>query len=269
MANVPAARRALAVLRALAGSPAPMTASALARDLGLPRSSTYHLLAAMAEDGFVIHYPEEQRWGIGVSAFELGVAYLRHDPLERQARPVLRRLVHRLPAGLAAVAHCGVLRGRETLYVATETASRRVTVVAEVGVRLPASLTASGRAMLAQLPAAQVRALFPDRTAFVLRTDRGPASPADLRELLASERRNGVAVEVGMVTPGFASVAAAAADRSGRPAASVGITVRTEDLDASTRDLLAREVVRGAGALGRRLGAPAVGSPPDPGRERA
>lgn len=255
MGNVPAARRALAVLRALAGAPAPMTASALARDLGLPRSSTYHLLAALAEDGFVIHYPEDQRWGIGVSAFELGQAYLRHDPLERQARPVLRRLVRRLPAGLPAVTHVGVLRGRETLYVATETAPRRVTVVAEVGVRLPASLTASGRAMLAGLPPAQVRALFPDPASFVRRTDRGPGTPGELRALLAAERREGVSVERGHVTAGYGSVAAPARDRTGRPVASVGVTTREADLTAELLIRLAVDVVRAADDLTRRLGA--------------
>lgn len=253
MANVPAARRAMAVLRALAGAPDPMTAAALARELGLPRSSTYHLLAAMAEDGFVLHYPEEQRWGIGVSAFELGVAYLRHDPLERQARPLLRQLVRRLPGDLPAVAHCGVLRGRETLYVATEPSSRRVTIVAEVGVRLPASLTASGRSMLARLPAAQIRALFPDRAAFVVRTDRGPTTPAQLRDLLDLERRAGVSVEEGLVTAGLASVATAVVDRAGHPVASVGVTVRQEDLDHAVSTLLADRCRRTAGQLQRRL----------------
>lgn len=53
MSQVPAARRALAVLRLLASAPGPLPASAIARTLGLPRSSTYHLLAAMAEEGFV------------------------------------------------------------------------------------------------------------------------------------------------------------------------------------------------------------------------
>ena len=78
------------------------------------------------------------------------------------------------------------------------------------GVRLPASLTASGRAMLALLPAAQVRALFPDATAFVDRTGSGPTTPTALARLLAAERAVGVSVEEGMVAPGFASVAASA-----------------------------------------------------------
>ncbi len=85
-----------------------------------------------------------------------------------------------------------------------------MTIVAEVGVRLPASLTASGRAMLAQLPAAQVRALFPSRDAFVDRTGLGPSTPTALVRLLATERDRGWAEEDGFIVPGLASVAVAA-----------------------------------------------------------
>lgn len=251
---MPAARSALAVLRALAAAPGPVRASALARDLGLPRSTAYHLLAAMAEDGFVLHYPEERRWGLGVSALELGTAYLRHDPLERLARPLLAAMARRLPPDVPAVATCAVLHGSDVLYVATEAAARRATVVAEVGVRLPASLTASGRAMLALLPAAQVRALVPDRASLVRRTDRGPATPSELRELLAREARDGVSVEEGMVTEGYASVAAAAVDRHGVPAASIGVTVRADRIPVRLRPTLATAVTRTAQELSRRLG---------------
>ena len=97
---------------------------------------------------------------------------------------MLHRLAHDVAEVAAAVAHLGVLHGRETLYLLTEAPRTPVTVVAEVGVRLPASLTASGRAMLAQLPAAQVRALFPSRESFVDRTGVGPATPTALTRLL-------------------------------------------------------------------------------------
>jgi len=252
MSNVPAATRTLAVLRSLAAS-GPVSAGALARDLGLPRSSTYHLLAAMEAEGFVVHYPEDERWGLGVSAFEIGTAYLRQEPLERLARPVLARLAQRAGAVLPCVAHVGVLHGRETLYLALEESPRRpVTVVANVGVRLPASLTASGRAMLAALPASQVRALFPHRDAFVDRTGRGPMTPRALTALLREESARGWAEEDGYITDGMASVAVAALDRNGRPAASIGLTFARED-SLPRRELLADLVRAHARELGRRL----------------
>jgi DNA-binding IclR family transcriptional regulator len=93
MAIVPAAAQALAVLRYLARQAAPVPAATISREVGLPRSTTYHLLDTLARDGFVVHLPEERRYGLGVTAFEIGSAYLRQEPLARLARPVLARLV--------------------------------------------------------------------------------------------------------------------------------------------------------------------------------
>ena len=178
--GVPAARQALALLQALARQPGAVPAAALARDLGLPRSTTYHLLAELMAAGFVVHLPEERRYGLGVSAFEIGSAYSRQEPLARLARPVLARLVD----AVGHSAHLAVLHGREVLYVVEQRAPGRPPLVTDVGVRLPAQLTASGRAMLADLPPAHVRALFPDATAFVDRHGTGPQRLSELRRLL-------------------------------------------------------------------------------------
>ncbi|SHG44871.1 IclR family transcriptional regulator [Streptoalloteichus hindustanus] len=220
--DVPALRRGLAVLRLLASKAGPVSAGAIARELDLPRSTTYHLLSELAEAGFVTHLPEERRYGLGVAAFELGSAYLRHDPLERLARPLLRRLVDRVER----TAHLGVLHGPEALYLVREQPRQPQTLVTDVGVRLPAHLPASGRAMLAHLPAAQVRALFPGAASFVDRTGRGPRDLPALRRLLTAERRRGWAVEDGYVTAGFASVAAPVFDHGGRPVAAISVTFR-------------------------------------------
>lgn len=255
MADATAARRALALMRELAASSGPIPAATLADRLGIPRSSTYHLLTVLADEGVVVHYPEEARWGLGVGAFELGAAYLRHEPLERLGRPLLTRLAQEAGAVAPAVAHLGVLHGRETVYLLREATAAPVTVVVDVGVRLPASLTATGRAQLALLPAAQARALFPSRAAFVDRTGAGPMSLTALNALLRSEGRRGWSDEDGLVVEGYASVAAAAVDRSGRPAAAFGLTFRSDLVDDDARARLARAAVAVARELSRRLGA--------------
>src|SRR6476469_2479965 len=147
MANVPAAGHALDVLTLLGRHVAPVPASAIARDLGLPRSTTYHLLGVLVDRGFVVHLPEERRYGLGVAAFELGSAYARQEPLRWIAGTVLSRLVDATTHN----GHLAVLHGRDVLYVIEERAAGRPSLVTDVGVRLPAHLTASGRAMLADL----------------------------------------------------------------------------------------------------------------------
>ena len=86
MANAPAAGHALDVLALIARRGEPVPAAAIARDLGLPRSSVYHLLGVLVDRGYVRHLPEERRYGLGLAAYELGSAYQRQAPLERMAR---------------------------------------------------------------------------------------------------------------------------------------------------------------------------------------
>ena len=253
MSGVPAARQALGVLQVLARQPEPVPAATLTRELGLPRSTTYHLLAELERAGFVVHLAAERRWGLGVSAFELGSAYARQAPLARTAGRVLTRLVDEVRHS----AHLAVLHGREVLYVVEERAPGRPPLVTDVGVRLPAHLTASGRALLARLPAAQVRALFHDAGAFVDRHGTGPASLTALRRLLADVRSRGYALESGEVTPGFASVAAAVHDHLGQPVAAVAVTYPSEGGgllgDPPSTDALALAVSGAARLLEQRI----------------
>jgi DNA-binding IclR family transcriptional regulator len=234
------------VLRYLAAQPDPVSLDRLASALDLPRSTAYHLLNAMIEEGFVVHLPEERRYGVGVAAFEVGSGYARQEPLQRIARRPLAALVDQV----AQSAHLAVLHGRDVLYVLEERAPGRPSLVTDVGVRLPAHLTASGRAILAQLPAAQVRALYPDRSAFVDRTGIGPQSLTALRSVLAGTRRRGHAREDGEVTPGLASVAAPVLDHNRHPVAGVAVTFPADGGDTSA---LTAAVVRTAEQLGRRL----------------
>lgn len=244
MSQVPAATRTLRVLQFLASQPDPVPLDRIMRACGLPRSTAYHLLNAMIDEGFVVHLCEEHRYGLGVAAFEVGSGYSRQEPLQRIARRPLAALVDRV----GQTAHLAVLHGRDVLYVIEERAPGRPPLVTDVGVRLPAHLTASGRALLARLSASQVRALYPSPADFVDRHGSGPRTLSTLRTLLAETRQRGYATEDGEVTPGFASVAAAVVDHNGHPVAGVAVTYQSGD-----PGVLITEIRRTADALTRRL----------------
>lgn len=249
MSAAPAADHVLRMLTLLSHHPEPVSAGMVAATLQLPRSSTYRLLSTLIDHGFVHYLPEERRYGLSVAAYELGSAYARQAPLQRIARPIVRQLVDRMKQN----AHLAVLHGRDVLYVIEERAAGRPMLITDVGVRLPAVLTASGLAMLARLPAAQVRALFPNPAAFV-ETERGPATPTALRQRLSDVRNRGYATEEGSVTSGLSSLAQAVLDHTGRPAAAIAVTYVAAEVDKRTEASLARAVAIGAAQLSRRLG---------------
>ncbi|MBD7957767.1 IclR family transcriptional regulator [Microbacterium sp. Sa4CUA7] len=244
----PAARHTLAILRYLAAQRGPVTAASIATALALPRSSVYRLLGVLEEYGFVLHFPEERRYGIGIAAFEISSGFSRQEPLTRLGGPVLAALVDRVGES----GHLAVLHGRDVIYLIEERAPRRPSLVSEVGVRLPSHLTASGRALLSTLPKSQLRALFPDRTAFAQRTDREGSGYGELSRLMTDVRARGYATENGEITPGLASVAVAVRDHTGWPAASIAVTFDAA-LPAHAVTAIVAQVTAGADDLSRRL----------------
>ena len=140
------------------------------------------------------------------------------------------------------------------LYVIEERAAGRPGLVTDVGVRLPAPLTASGLAMLAALGrrAGSRAVLLARRLRAASRRRAGVAGGAAPRAAQrcappASPRRTG------SVTPGFASVAVAVLDHAGHPAASVALTFPAAEVDADGRAVLAGRVARAAAQVAQRI----------------
>ena len=247
----PAADQVLQVLDYLSAQRGPVPASAVARTLNLPRSTTYQLLRVMEHRGFVVHSPESRRYGLGVRAFELGSGYARQQPLVLLGSPILRRLV----ADTGHSGHLAVLHGTDVVYLVEERTHKGPRLVSDVGVRLPAHLTATGRAILHTLPKAQLRALYPHAAIRLPRRQgSGPETLKDLKELLRKGRQRGFATEHGEITEGLASIAVAVTDGTGWPVAAIAITAQENELGHQNAFANVNRVVGAAKELSRRFG---------------
>lgn len=241
--QVPAADQTLAILGYLARQRASVPAATIASALGIPRSTTYHLLATMSEHGFVVN--GDRRWALGVSAHDLGTGYLRQQPLTLVGRPLVSKLVD----AVGENAHLAVLSDRDVVYIVEERAPGKPSLVTDVGVRLPAHLTASGRSMLAAMSREQLLALYPDDRAFANRGET-VMTRRRLRDELRETRERGFATERGDVTPGLSSVAVSIVDRVGWPIAALALTFAD---DSANVDKLVTAVRGTATEISRRL----------------
>lgn len=249
-ADIPAARNTLRILSLLASLRGPIAASTIAAQLDIPRSTTYRLLGILEESGFVLHFPEARRYGMGIAAFELSSGFFRQEPMARLGRPILAALVDRVGES----AHLAVLHGRDVIYLIEERAPRRPMLVTDVGVRLPSHLTASGRALLAALPRAQLRALFPGEEAFAQRGAQDEISTyGQLSRLLDGVRLRGYAIEDGTITLGYASVAVAVRDHLGWPAAAIAVTFARDSMEPARIAGLVAEIQHYSAELTRRI----------------
>lgn len=251
MSSVPAARDVLRIVKYLASHSGPARAATITRELELPRSTTYHLLKVLQEEGFLLHSPEDQAYVLSPLISDIGSSVLGANALAKLAKPVLERLV--AETKMPVVAHLSVLNHSDVVYASKVSANRAPTVVTSVGVRLPAHLTATGRAMLAALPEAQLRAVYPTPTTLVTRAGPGPVTLEQLDEILTEARERGWAIENGEITLEYASVAAAVLDHNRYPAAAIGLTFRTMTVDPAQLRHLGLATVNAAGALSRRI----------------
>jgi DNA-binding IclR family transcriptional regulator len=247
--RMPAVRNCIAVLRMLGSTTSPVSAGALARALHMPRSTTYQLLQVLVDEGLVVHVPDVAGYALGDGIFELGSSYSRRSSLENLAQPLLVRLARTVGES----ATLSVLQGGEIVYLAKEQPARPVSLVSDPGVHLPAHLTASGRAILAELPRREVLAWFSDADAFATRNGHGPSTLRELRAVLAEDARRGYSIEFDTVTDGVTCIAATAFDRTDRPVAAVTTSFPSRRGEGRTAEF-AREVVRTADELTRRMG---------------
>ncbi|GAB3624493.1 IclR family transcriptional regulator [Mariniluteicoccus endophyticus] len=248
----PAVGRALDILTFLSARAGTVPVATLVRELGLPRSSAYHILTVLVDRGFVVYVPEARGYALGAAAFRLASAYTVHEQLERVSRPVMRRVADEV----GITVHLGILRGANTMYLLKES-PRQVSdaepdLVTAIGVLLPAHLTANGRSILARMDAPQVKALYARPGDFVSRTGRGPRSYAELVRELAAERDRGWSEEVELVAAGLRSAGVAIFDLHEQPLAALSATWRSRVLTREPEEV-AEALRRGADEITRRI----------------
>lgn len=217
--QVPAAHNVLRILALLSTTDAPISATRIQRELGLPRSTTYHLLRELEDSGFVVHLHKPSTYGLGFASYQMAQAYTTQQPLVRLATKPLARIAQ-LAGGSA---HLTRLAGSEIVYLHEVRAPNAVSLVTEVGVRLPSLLTASGRIMLAQLPEAELRAAY--------NSSGERRNFSDVKEELSAYRRQGFATEREAVSRGQESLAVAVLDHLARPAAALAVTFPVGNAD--------------------------------------
>lgn len=217
MSKVPAATHTLAILRLLMTTDAPISAARIATQLRLPRSTTYQLLKVMVDAGFVMHLKSHRTYGLGAAAYSLAQAYSTQQPLVRASTRHAQALA-KLAGGSAHVSRLS--SGMEVLYVLEERSTAAVSLITDVGVRLAAERTASGRVMLAALPDAELKA----------RVDAAGLGRQwqKIHTMVQQVRLRGWAEETEEVSVGQSSIAAAVLDHTGRPAAALAVTFTPE-----------------------------------------
>lgn len=247
---VPAVARAVRVLEEVAAEPDGLTLSTLARAVGAPKSSCLAVCTTLVDTGLLVR-SESGRYQLGLKVVQLGRTYLARSDLATEFRRADAEL-GLLPGDTIVLS---VLNGREVTYVGTRPGKRPVAMRYEIGLRLPAHCTASGKSLLAALPADQIAERYADGR-FETLTGRSISSADGLAAELERVRARGYAIDDEEAALGMLCFGAAVLDISGRPAGALSVSMVKAAVDADRAATASRAILELARALTRRLGGP-------------
>ncbi|MEM1044524.1 MAG: IclR family transcriptional regulator [Pseudomonadota bacterium] len=149
--------RGLKILEVIASSDGPAALSVTARKVGLPRSTTYHIMQTLTQLGYLRQDEDSRTYRLGEKAFQLSGQGMSINRIAETAIPLLKDLCVETGESAALAA---LVDGHVTL-IATHDADGPVRVVQDVGAHRPVHATALGKVLAAWLPEAELSALLP------------------------------------------------------------------------------------------------------------
>lgn len=233
-------------MRILGESADGMSVSELALLAGLAPATTHRLLRTLVGAGCVRQLPN-RNYALGPML--LGLAENAGRMLGSWARPILARLVD----ATDETANFCLLDGDEVVYVAQVPSNHSMRMFTEVGRRVMVHCTGVGKAILSQLPDAEVMAIL-SRTGMPAQTPTTKTDPVELLEELWHIREVGYAVDYGEQEVGVRCIAVPVNWRPARAAISVsGPALRLQAADtgriARLMTQLAKEIAAGFDAV--------------------
>jgi len=247
-ALVPAVSRALTLLDRLAQRREPMSLAKLANDLALPKSSVHGLCNTLVSFGY-LRRQDDGAFLIGPRVMSLAEAFVAGTDVAREFNALWKDAATAPDETMLL----SVLNGSDVVYVAARNGARPLGLAFTVGMRLPAHLAATGKAMLAFHDPDFVRSLYPDAP-LPRMAGKGPKNITELMKELKGVRERGHSVDDEGVREGVYCMAAPVFDAAGRPVAGIGVCINKVMLGSDHGERHREAVMNAARMLSQRLG---------------
>jgi DNA-binding IclR family transcriptional regulator len=243
-----AATRAPSLLDRLAQRREPMSLAQLTHELALPKSSVHGLCNTLMSFG-CLRRERDGAFMIGPRVMSLAETFVAGTGVALE----FNALWTQAGAAPKETVVLSVLSGTDALFVAVRNSARPLGLAYNVGMRLPAHLSASGRAMLSHREPDEVRALFAGGLNIRL-TRKGPRGIEALLRELALTRRRGYSIDDEAVREGLHSFGAPVFDATGRAVAGVAVRLNKAPLGAGRGARHRDAVIAVSRRLSQRLG---------------
>ena len=222
--------------------------TALARQLGIAKSSAHRVANTLVAEGLLERNPDNGQYRLGLLLFSMGTLVRRRMDFAAEAAPYL----HQLCDQTGETVQLAVLNGHEILYLRNIESKHAIRPRSYLGVRKPALSTGEGRVLLAfGSPVALAQAL---QATVVARTPQTVTDRQALGTILEQVRHKGYAVDDEESEVGMRGIAAPIFDATGAAIAAVGLAAPVQRLTKVQMRKLIAAVTANAAAISQRLG---------------
>ncbi len=247
--GVQSVERTLDILEALVELGSEVGLVEISQAVSLPLATVHRLLGTLIQRGYVKQNRQNRKYSLGFRALQMGSDMRQRFTLRLEARPFLQRLVQ----------HCGesanlaVLDDGEVVYIDQAQSTRILRMFTQIGNRLPAHSTGSGKVMLAFASPDVVEGIV-RRYGLARRTPRTIVDFEAFREELERIRQRGYAIDDEEHEEGVRCVAAPVRDQSGQVIASLSVSGPVTRLNDRQMNAVIPEVMECVMKLSARLG---------------
>lgn len=240
-------QKAINLLEALVNSRDPRRLTELARELDLTKPNVYRLLSTLSVLGYVKKDPSTSLYSATLKMWEMGSRLVESVDLVGAAGPRLRQLCEETRESV----QLAVFDQGYAVYVDKADSPQPLKAMTTIGSRVPATVTSTGKALLAwRPPEALDQAMEHVKRFTALTITRRRELEGDLEET----RKRGYAVNRGEFRIGVCGIAAPIRDRHGSVAAAIGVWGAEKNILGARREELADLAMAAAMDVSRALG---------------
>lgn len=246
---VPSVAKAIRVLDAVGNAMRPPSLGELARKLEIPKSTLHDICETLVRERLLTR-AHDGRFRLGVRILDFYRAYDAATQFTSEFAKVCEEFAPLHEETLVL----SVLDGRDVVYVACRNGTQPIAVNYRIGLRLPPTCTATGKAILSTLTDDEVRALF-SGVELVASTPRSIRTVEDLLRDLHQTRERGYSVDDEETVRGMCCVGTPIFVRRDRRAAgAIAFSIVKARVTSDRFTSLARDVVELGRVLSERLG---------------
>jgi DNA-binding IclR family transcriptional regulator len=255
-----AVERAFSILRAFTDARREWALADLSRTLKLTKPTALRLLGVLERQGMLQRTVQGGSYRLGPTAIQLGALAQRSNDLPTAARAELEQLA----AQTGETASLEVLTGPEILILDEARGRLRGSSSEQLGSRWPAHAAATGKVLLAAAREADNDAWrqFVTGTQGKLSryTDRTITSMSRLTTELSQVAKQGYAIAIEEMAPGYVAVSAPIKDHHGQTVGAICVGGPTSRFSDKKLAPVIRQVVEAAHLISIRLGAGSNGA---------